>query len=179
MPKPSSDSAFHGSRNLQIPDPHSHSVCPYPPLLLLCISKQLPDVGLRLPHVFVEDFRAVDHLWLPGIEHLPDLPRHQRLAAARGPVQQDPLHVLAACKDREQAQRGWDTALTEALLQGAGRDGPELCSEIQTQNSKPASIRHTELELLVRNTQHLRSLGKGGNNNSDQEEVLGMLLIPK
>jgi len=75
-------------------------MAPHPLLLVLCIGKQLPDVGLGLADVLVEDLGAVDDLGLPGIQHLADLPRHQRFTAARGPEQQDALHVLAACRRR-------------------------------------------------------------------------------
>lgn len=74
-------------------------VCPSHPLLLvLCVGKQLPDVGLGLSHVLVEDFGAVDHLRLAGVQHLPNLPGHQGLTAARRPEQQDALHMLTTCR---------------------------------------------------------------------------------
>lgn len=71
---------------------------PHPLLLLLCIRKQLPDVGLRLSDVLVENLGAVDNLWLLGVQHRADLSRHQGLTAAGGSVQQDSLHMLAACR---------------------------------------------------------------------------------
>lgn len=69
---------------------------PHPLLLVLCVRKQLPDVGLGLADVLVENLGAVDDLWLPGFEHLSNLSRHQGFTAARRSVQQDSLHVFAA-----------------------------------------------------------------------------------
>lgn len=54
----------------------------YPLLLLLCLCEQFADVGLRLSHVLVEDLRAVDNLRLTGVEHLANLPGHQRFTTA-------------------------------------------------------------------------------------------------
>lgn len=68
----------------------------HPLLFVLCVCKQLPDVGLGLSDIFVEDLGAVDDLRLPGLQHLANLSSHQGFAAARGSVQQDALHVLAA-----------------------------------------------------------------------------------
>lgn len=68
----------------------------HPLLLVLGVGEQLADVGLRLAHVFVEDFRAVDDLWLAGVEHFANLPGHEGFSAARRSKQQDALHVLTA-----------------------------------------------------------------------------------
>lgn len=84
----------------------AHVSSPHPLLLFLCVCKQLPDVGLRLSHVLVENLGAVDNLWLPGLEHLADLSRHQGFTAAWGSVQQDSLHMLAAWRRaRNQGER--------------------------------------------------------------------------
>lgn len=80
----------------------------HPLLLLLCVGEQLADVGLRLSYVLVEDLRAVDDLWLAGVEHLADLPGHQSLTTARRPEQQDTLHVLAAWNAEKGAMKGRD-----------------------------------------------------------------------
>lgn len=79
----------HGGRP---PRPHP----PHPLLLLLCISEQFADVGLRLAHVFVQDLGSIDDLWLPGVQHLSDLPGHQCLTTAWGAEQQDALHVFTS-----------------------------------------------------------------------------------
>lgn len=75
---------------------------PHPLLLVLCVCKQLPDVGLGLPDVFVEDLGAVDDLRLPGFEHLADLSSHQGFTAARGSEKQDPLHMLTAWRQTQE-----------------------------------------------------------------------------
>lgn len=74
----------------------AHVSSPHLLLFLLCVCKQLPDVGLRLSDVLVENLGAVDDLWFPGLEHLANLSCHQGFTAARGSVQQDSLHMLAA-----------------------------------------------------------------------------------
>lgn len=76
----------------------------HPLLFFLCSLKQLPDVGLGLPDVLVEDLGAVDDLGLPGVQHVADLTRHQGFPTPRGAEQQDPLHVLAAWR-RQQVYR--------------------------------------------------------------------------
>ncbi len=45
---------------------HCKESSPHPLLLVLCVCEQLPDVGLRLSDVLVEDLGAVDDLWLTG-----------------------------------------------------------------------------------------------------------------
>lgn len=83
----------------------------HPLLLLLGVGEQLADVGLGLAHVLVEDLGAVDDLWFAGVEHLADLPGHQRFTTARGPEEQDTLHVLtpwsdgAAQREREKRRK--------------------------------------------------------------------------
>lgn len=69
---------------------------PHPLLFVLCVCKQLPDVGLRLSDVLVENLGTVDNLWLPGLEHLTNLSCHQGFATAWGSEQQDSLHMLTA-----------------------------------------------------------------------------------
>lgn len=71
----------------------------YPLLLLLCIGEQLADVGLGLSHVLVQDLGTVDDLRLSGVEHLADLPGHERLTATRRSEQHDALHVLTTWND--------------------------------------------------------------------------------
>lgn len=75
-------------------------ISPHPLLFFLCICKQLPDVGLRLSDVLVENLWAIDDLWLPGIKHLANLSCHQGFTAAWGSIQQDSLHMLAAWRQR-------------------------------------------------------------------------------
>ena len=65
-------------------------------LLLLGVLEQRADVRLRLAHVFIQDLRTVHHLRLVRVQRLPDLPRDQRLPAARRAVQQHAAHVLDA-----------------------------------------------------------------------------------
>jgi len=65
-----------------------------PFLFLFSVSKQFADVCLRLPHVLVEDLRAVDDLRFPGVQHLSDLTSHQCLSSSRRTVQQDSTTVL-------------------------------------------------------------------------------------
>ena len=65
-------------------------------LLLLRIFEQCADIRFGLAHVLVQDLRAVHHLRLVRVQRLPDLPRDQRLAAARRAVQQHAAHVLDA-----------------------------------------------------------------------------------
>lgn len=73
----------------------------HPLLLFLCSLKQLPDVGLGLPDVLVEDLGAVDDLGLSGFQHVADLTRHQGFPTPGGAVQQDSLHVLAAWRRQQ------------------------------------------------------------------------------
>ena len=69
---------------------------PHPLLFVLCVCEQLPDVGLRLSNILVENLRPVDDLRLPGLEHLANLSSHQGFAAAWGSEQEDSLHMLTA-----------------------------------------------------------------------------------
>lgn len=69
-------------------------------MLLLSLSEQFADVGLRLAHILVEDLGAVDDLRLASVEHLADLPGHQCFTAAWRPKQQDALHVLTPWGDK-------------------------------------------------------------------------------
>lgn len=98
----------------------------HPLLLLLSVGEQLADVGLGLAHVLVEDLGAVDDLWFAGVEHLADLPGHQRFTTARGPEEQDTLHVLAPWSDgaaqREREKRRKD-AEGHRRQQVKGKDG--------------------------------------------------------
>lgn len=77
----------------------------HPLLLLLCLGKQLADVGLRLSHVLVEDLRAVNHLRLTGVEHLANLPGHQGFSTPWWAKQQDSLHVLAAWSKKKHSKQ--------------------------------------------------------------------------
>ena len=74
---------------------------PHPLLLVLCVGEQLPDVCLRLAHVFVQDLGAVHHFGLSGVQHLPDLTSHQSLSTAGGSEQHDALHVLTAWRQEK------------------------------------------------------------------------------
>lgn len=80
----------------------------HPLLFILCICKQLPDVRLRLSHILVENLRAVDDLWLPGLQHLANLSCHQGFTTAWGPVQQDSLHMFTAWRQMDKQRRGAD-----------------------------------------------------------------------
>lgn len=68
----------------------------HPLLFVLCVCEQLPDVGLGLSNILVENLGPVDDLRLPGLEHLADLSSHQGFAAAWGSEQEDSLHMLTA-----------------------------------------------------------------------------------
>ena len=56
--------------------------------LLLSIGEELADVLLALADKLVQDLRAVDDLGLARVEHLADLPRHERLAGAGRSVEE-------------------------------------------------------------------------------------------
>lgn len=65
-------------------------------LLLLRVFEQRADIRFGLAHVLVQDLGTVHHLRLVRVQRLPDLPRDQRLSAARRAVQQHAAHVLDA-----------------------------------------------------------------------------------
>lgn len=102
---------------------HAYTEClTHPLLLFLRLSEQFADVGLRLAYILVKDLWAVDHLWLTSVEHLPDLPGHQRFTAAWRSKQQDALHVLTPWN--KEGRREWQTAKGKSRKtdkQGAGR----------------------------------------------------------
>eukprot|EP01136_Pigoraptor_vietnamica_P001185 Opistho-1_new@27482 len=64
--------------------------------LLLGVRKELANVLFRLADVLAENFRPVDNLRRARVEHLSDLPRHERLAGARRAIEQDALDVRDA-----------------------------------------------------------------------------------
>ena len=78
----------------------------HPLLFILRVCKQLPDVGLGLPDVLVENLGAVDDLWLAGLEHLANLSCHQGFTAAWGSVKQDSLHMLTAWRQTHNPGEG-------------------------------------------------------------------------
>jgi len=79
---------------------------PHPLLLFLCVGEQLADVGLGLADVLVEDLGAVDDFRLAGVEHLADLPRHQRLTTTRGAEEHDALHMLTPWEGERGREKG-------------------------------------------------------------------------
>ena len=72
---------------------------PHPFLLVLCVGKELPDVGLGLAHVLVENLGAVDHFGFASVQHRPDLPGHQCLTTSWRPEEQDTFHMLTAWRE--------------------------------------------------------------------------------
>lgn len=84
---------------------------PHPLLFVLCVCEQLPDVGLGLSNILVENLGPVDDLRLPGLEHLADLSSHQGFAAAWGSEQEDSLHMLTAWRHRKGKEK--NTSHTE------------------------------------------------------------------
>mmetsp|Transcript_27891 Transcript_27891/g.75161 ORF Transcript_27891/g.75161 Transcript_27891/m.75161 type:complete len:259 (-) Transcript_27891:609-1385(-) len=65
-------------------------------LLLLRVRKELADVLLGLSHELGEHLGSVDHLWLVAVEHLADLPCHERLARAGRAKEKHATHVRDA-----------------------------------------------------------------------------------
>jgi hypothetical protein len=57
--------------------------------LLLSVPEQFADILLRLTDELVQDLGSIDNLGFPRIEHLANLPRHERLSRARGSIQED------------------------------------------------------------------------------------------
>ena len=106
---------------------------PHPLLFILSVGEQLPDVGLRLSDVLVEDLGTVDDLRLSGFEHFANLSSHQGFTAAWGSEQQDPLHVLTAWshterereREREKKKRGREEG-DEKVFKNAPRSHLEL-----------------------------------------------------
>ena len=56
--------------------------------LLLSVGEQLADVLLALADKLIQNLRSVDNLGLAGVEHLANLPRHERLAGAGRSVEE-------------------------------------------------------------------------------------------
>ena len=90
--------------------------------LLFGVGKQLADVLLTRADELVQDLRAVHNLRLARVEHLADLPRHERLARAGRAEEQDALDVLDAQLLHERGRE-------DARRKGAAEDGAELVVE--------------------------------------------------
>ena len=62
--------------------------------LRLGLGKELADVFLTRTHILAQHLRAVHNLWLACIQHLTNLPRHERLTCTWRAVQHNTLDVL-------------------------------------------------------------------------------------
>mmetsp|Transcript_17439 Transcript_17439/g.48457 ORF Transcript_17439/g.48457 Transcript_17439/m.48457 type:complete len:271 (-) Transcript_17439:277-1089(-) len=63
-------------------------------VLLVCLSKQVPDILLGLAHVLVQHLWPIDHFSLLPIQHLANLSGNKRLARSGGTKQKHALDVL-------------------------------------------------------------------------------------
>lgn len=59
-------------------------------------SQTLPNILLTRTHILIQDLQLIHNLWLPRTQHLPDLPRHKRLARPGWTIQRYALHMLDA-----------------------------------------------------------------------------------
>ena len=91
-------------------------------LLLLRVRKERADLLFGTADVLVEDLRAVHNLGLARVEHLANLSRDERLAAARRTIQQHAADV-------RNAELRDDVRRKETRREGATEDALELTGQ--------------------------------------------------